>query len=95
MNAIHAIESVDEILQNPAHPLYAVNQAYRDYQRAVQQALTLLGYDVPAQERIAFYQSALNRYDEEVRNALHRGLRFSFVKLPPPQVGYLALDPPD
>ena len=95
MKTRNAIESVDEILQNPAHPLYTVNHAYRDYHHAVQQALTLLGYDVPARQRIAFYQSALDRYDAEVHNALQRGLRFSFVKLPLPQIGYLALDPPD
>ena len=89
---MNASEAIEHRIEHPAHPLYAVNRAYRAYQQAVLQALVLFGYDGPAQERIAFYQEPLECYNAEVRKALRAGLRFSFVKVPPPRFGYLALD---
>ncbi len=84
--------SFETAVHNPAHPLYALNQAYQSYVEKARKAPTYSGLHPTEKARFAFYQKELAAYREEEEHAKSLGLSFQFVPLQgDPRWGYFAL----
>ncbi len=83
--------TLEQILQQPEHPLHALNSAYQAYCKAVLESSVLENGHASLQTRVAYYKDALAYYREEERKVKAQGLHFCFIKLPFPWCGYFDL----
>ncbi len=82
--------TLEQILHDPQHPLYALNVSYQAYCRAVYEA----GSMTTIEARVAHCKPPLKAYYAEEKKVVEQGLYVVFITLPPPQCGYLDLQEP-